>query len=120
MTGWREAEILRHVGVLVVTRGKDGATIYAEGMRVDVPAVPEVRIEDPTGVGDAFRGGFLRGVASKWPWDLCGRVGALAATYCLEQSGTQNHHYTRAEFVARFRQHFDDGGLLDELLTSAA
>ena len=118
MTGWGEAEILRHVKVLVVTRGEQGATIYAEGMRVDVPAVPEVRIADPTGVGDAFRGGFLRGVASGWPWDVCGRVGALAATYCLEQTGPQNHHYTRAEFVARFRRHFDDNGLLDELLTS--
>jgi len=119
MTGWGEAEILRHVKVLVVTRGEQGATIYAEGMRVDVPPVPEVRIADPTGVGDAFRGGFLRGVASGWPWDVCGRVGALAATYCLEQTGPQNHHYTRAEFVARFRRHFDDNGLLDELLTNA-
>jgi adenosine kinase len=118
MTGWSEAEILRHVQVLVVTRGEQGATIYAEGMRVDVPIVPAERILDPTGVGDAFRGGFLRGVASGWPWDLCGRVGALAATYCLEQQGTQNHAYTRAEFVARFRRHFDDNGLLDELLQS--
>jgi adenosine kinase len=118
MTGWGEAEILRHVEVLVVTRGEQGATIYAEGMRVNVPAVPEVRIADPTGVGDAFRGGFLRGVASGWPWDLCGRMGTLAATYCLEQQGPQNHHYTRAEFVARFRRHFDDSGLLDELLAS--
>ncbi len=118
MTGWGEAEVLRHVKVLVVTRGDQGATIYADGKRVDVPAFPEVRIADPTGVGDAFRGGFLRGVASGWPWDLCGRLGALAATYCLEQTGPQNHHYTRAEFVARFRCHFDDNGLLDEMLTS--
>ncbi len=117
MTGWGETDVLRHVSVLVITRGKDGATIFAEGRRVDVPSVPEVRIVDPTGVGDAFRGGFLRGVASGWPWDMCGRVGALAATYCLEQQGPQNHHYTRAEFVVRFREHFDDNGLLDELLT---
>ena len=116
MTGWGETDVRRRVSVLVVTRGKDGATIFAEGRRVDVPSVPEVRIVDPTGVGDAFRGGFLRGVASGWPWDVCGRVGALAATYCLEQQGPQSHHYTRAEFVARFREHFDDGGLLDELL----
>jgi adenosine kinase len=116
LTGWKEAELLRHVEVLVVTRGEAGAMIHAEGMRVDVPIVPPERILDPTGVGDAFRGGFLRGVASRWPWDLCGRVGALAATYCLEQQGPQNHSYTRAEFVARFRRHFDDGGLLDELL----
>ncbi len=117
MTGWGEADLLRHVSVLVVTRGKNGATIFAEDRRVDVPAVPEVRIADPTGVGDAFRGGILRGVAAGWPWELCGQMGALAATYCLEQQGPQNHHFTRVEFVARFRQHFADGGRLDELLT---
>jgi adenosine kinase len=117
-TGWSEAELLRHVGVLVATRGEHGATIYDEGLRVDVPIVPPERILDPTGVGDAFRGGFLRGVASGWPWDVCGRVGALAATYCLEQVGTQNHAFTCAEFVARYRRHFDDGGLLDALLAA--
>ena len=43
-------------------------------------------------------------------------MGALAATYCLEQLGPQNHHYTRAEFVQRYREHFDDAGVLDALL----
>jgi adenosine kinase len=66
-------------------------------------------------VGVAFRGGLLRGVAAGWPWPLCGQVGALAATYCLEQAGPQNHRYTRAEFLTRFRRHFDDGELLNEM-----
>jgi len=47
----------------------------------------------------------------------CGQAGALAATYCLEQKGTQNHFYTPAEFVARYRQHFDDCGKLDALIS---
>jgi adenosine kinase len=116
LTGWDEAELLKHVQVLAVTRGNEGSTIYADGQRVDIPVVPADRILDPTGVGDAFRGGLLRGIMAGWPWQLCGQVGALAATYCLEQTGPQNHTYTRAEFVARFRQHFTDGGRLDELL----
>jgi adenosine kinase len=116
MTGWNEAELLRHVGVLVVTRGAEGSTLFVEGQRLDIPVVPPDRILDPTGVGDAYRGGLLRGIVAGWPWQLSGQVGALAATYCLEQCGTQNHSYTPAEFVARFRQHFDDGGRLDELL----
>jgi adenosine kinase len=45
-------------------------------------------------------------------------MGALAATYCLEQKGPQNHAYTRAEFVKRFREHFDDDGKLDKLVES--
>lgn len=115
-TGRTLEDILAHVDVLVVTRGEKGATIYADGREIHVPVVPAARIVDPTGVGDAFRGGFLAGYARGWDWELCGQMGALAATYVIEQKGTQNHAYTRAEFVQRFRQHFDDGGQLDALL----
>ncbi len=115
MTGWDEAEAQKHVAVLVITRGEKGATLFAEGVRTDVSIVPARQAVDPTGVGDAFRAGLLRGVAAGWPWPLCGQVGALAATYCLEHSGPQSHHYSRAEFLTRFREHFDDGELLNEL-----
>jgi adenosine kinase len=47
---------------------------------------------------------------------MCGQVGSLAAVYVLEQNGTQNHFYSRKEFVDRFRKHYDDGGKLDALL----
>jgi adenosine kinase len=112
-TGWELAQILRHVKVVVVTRGKDGATLYTDGEELLIPTVPEDEIVDPTGVGDAFRGGFLAGYAHGWDWLLCGQVGSLAAVYCLEKKGPQNHSYTRPEFVKRFRQHFDDQGRLD-------
>jgi adenosine kinase len=115
-TGWDLAQILQHVRTVVVTRGKDGATIYHNGDDCFIPTVPEERIIDPTGVGDAFRGGFLAAYARGWDCVLCGQVGSLAAVYCLEQKGTQNHAFTRTEFVKRFREHFDDGGKLDALL----
>lgn len=115
-TGLTEADLTMSGRTLIVTRGKHGSTIYANGQRYDVPAFPETTIVDPTGTGDAFRGGFLRGLSLGFDWDLSGKVGALAATYCLEQKGTQNHRYTRDEFVRRFRQQFDDGGQLDVLL----
>jgi adenosine kinase len=115
-TGWDLEQILKHVQVLVVTRGKDGADLYTGGEKVFIPTVPERQIVDPTGVGDAFRGGFLAGYAHGFDWKLCGQIGSLAAVYCLEQKGTQNHTYTRPEFVARFREHFEDGGKLNRLL----
>lgn len=115
-TGWDLPKILQHVRVLVVTRGKDGADLYTDGEQVFIPTVPEREIVDPTGVGDAFRGGFLTGYARGFDWKLCGEIGALAAVYCLEQQGPQAHMYTRQGFVARFRQHFDDRGKLDVLL----
>jgi adenosine kinase len=115
-TGWGLAQMLQHVDVVVVTRGKDGADLYTGGEQVFIPTVPERQIVDPTGVGDAFRGGFLAGYARGWDWTLCGQVGSLAAVYCLEQKGPQNHVYTRAEFVKRFREHFEDAGKLNALL----
>jgi adenosine kinase len=115
-TGWDLEQILQHVKVLVVTRGKDGATLYIDGAQHHIPTVPEREIVDPTGVGDAFRGGFLAGYSLGLDWELCGRIGSLSAVYCLEQNGPQSHAYTRAEFVARFREHFDDEGKLDVLL----
>lgn len=115
-TGWDVKSMLRHVEVLVVTRGKEGATLYAGNDEILIPAVPERKVVDPTGVGDAFRGGFLMGYAHGWNWLLCGQIGSLAAVYCLEQKGPQSHTYKCAEFVRRFRDHFDDKGKLDILL----
>jgi len=107
--------MLKHVDIIVVTRGEHGASIYADGKEIAIPAVSADRVVDPTGVGDAFRAGFLTGYARGWDWQLCGQMGAVAATYCIEQNGPQNHRYTREEFVQRFRKHFDDGGKLREL-----
>jgi adenosine kinase len=115
-TSWSLDQILDHVKVLVITRGKDGADLYLGGDSVHIPTVPEDEIVDPTGVGDAFRGGFLAGYSRGFDWKLCGEIGSLAAVYCLEQRGPQSHGYTRKEFVERFRRHFDDGGKLDQLL----
>ncbi len=117
-TGWDLAQVLQRVKVVVVTRGKDGATLYTNGEQRHIPTVPEREIVDPTGVGDAFRGGFLAGYSRGFDWQLCGQIGSLAAVYCLEQRGPQSHHYTPVEFVARFREHFDDEGKLDQLLES--
>jgi adenosine kinase len=115
-TGWDLEQILQHVKVVVVTRGKDGATVYTTEAEYLIPVVPEKCIVDPTGVGDAFRGGFLTGYAHGFDWKLCGEIGSLAAVYCLEHKGPQNHIYTRSEFVTRFREHFNDGGKLDVFL----
>lgn len=115
-TGWDLPQILKHVHILVVTRGKSGANLYTGGQDVFIPTVPEREIVDPTGVGDAFRGGFLAGYSHDWDWKLCGEVGALAAVYCLESRGPQSHSFTRSEFVQRFRRHFDDQGVLDQIL----
>jgi adenosine kinase len=115
-TGLDLEHMLKHVEVIVVTRGKEGSTVYAGREEYDISAVKEMAIVDPTGVGDSFRAGFLTGYSLGFNWELCGQLGSLAATYCLEHKGPQNHSYSRAEFVKRFRQHFSDSGRLNVLL----
>ena len=116
MTGMSPTDILTHLRFMVVTQGAKGSTIYADQQEFHVPVVPPQRVADPTGVGDAFRGGFLTGYAHQWDWETCGRVGAMAATYCLEQQGPQSHAYTPAEFTARYHQHFGSNQRVEELL----
>ncbi len=106
-TGMTEKDLRAQVAYLVVTLGERGARILVGDEEYRVPAVPPRVILDPTGVGDAFRGGFVRAVRLGLDWETCGRVGALAATYCLETRGPQEHHYTPAEFVARYREAFN-------------
>jgi len=115
-TGMSEAEILGGRAFTVVTRGKDGASIYVGDEEIRTPVVTPAQIADPTGVGDAFRGGFLTGYSHSLDWEICGKIGALAATYCLESKGTQEHSFTPKEFITRFREHFDDDGALDVLI----
>jgi adenosine kinase len=110
-------EIINSVAFAVITHGKDGCTVYEHGsLKGDVPVFPPSQILDPTGVGDAFRAGFLKGYLHGFDLLLCAQIGTLAATYCLEEKGTQKHCYQIDEFVKRFRTQFDDCGLLDSFL----
>lgn len=113
-------DLRRAIEILVITQGARGSHIYQNGELIEVPAFTTDQVKDPTGVGDAFRAGLVRGLVSGWPLKLSGLVGALCATYVLEQVGTQNHSYSPAEFVARFRTRFDDEGQLDSLIESAS
>lgn len=114
-TGLTLDATLLQTSFLVVTRGEHGADIYSRDETLHVPAVPPRMLADPTGVGDAFRGGFLKGYAHSLSLERCGQIGALAATYCLEKEGTQGHAFTPGEFLARFRETFGGGYEVDRL-----
>jgi len=115
-TGMSAQEIIDTVDYVVITCGNCGSDIHVKDKHYHIDVVEPQKIADPTGVGDAFRGGFLRGQRLRLDWQTCGQMGALAATYCLENRGTQNHSYTINEFIQRYRINFDDHGALDTLL----
>jgi adenosine kinase len=105
-TGLGEDDILEKSEALIVTRGEHGSSVLTRGERVDVEAVAPHRIVDPTGVGDAYRGGLMKGLALGLRFDTAARLGSVAAAYALEHLGGQSHAYTWDEFRARYEQHF--------------
>ncbi len=101
-TGWSHDDVLGRVGTWVVTLGPAGVRIDRAGEKsITVPAVPEIRKVEPTGVGDAFRAGLL--AALTWGLDLrrAAQLGCLLAVYVVERVGTQEYVLSRAEFLQR-------------------
>ncbi len=130
-TSLSEAEILTLTPTIVVTKGERGSTVIcldcepedlvglpdASGLKViDVPAVPPRCVSDPTGVGDAYRAGVIKGLVRGYTWETIGRLASLASTYVIESRGPQSHRYTLSEFVARYRKHFGPNEELNDLL----
>lgn len=100
----------------VITMGAEGSLINAQGKEINIPGLAPEVIVDPTGVGDAFRGGFLAGFSRGWDLEICGQMGAVAASFCLECQGPRGHAFTPIEFIKRYRLHFEDQGVLDSLV----
>ena len=105
-TGMGEKEVLENAGTLIITKGEKGSSVITKTGQVDVPAVEPYKVVDPTGVGDAFRGGLMKGLALGLSHDLAARIGSVAATYALEHLGGTSHSYTWDEFMKRYEQHF--------------
>ena len=116
MTNMSQQEILAHVEFMVVTLGEKGAMVYFGDQVLEVAPVKANQIVDPTGAGDAFRGGFLTGYSHGWDFKVCAQMGALSATYCLESDGPQGQGYQIEDYVARYREHYNDHELIDQLL----
>ena len=101
-TGWSAEEIAERVTTRVITRGADGVSVVTRGEEpVQVPVVPAASVADPTGVGDAFRAGFLTGLAHGLSHERCAQLGTALATECLETVGTQEYVLTGDEFLGR-------------------
>lgn len=109
--GMTEADLRATVPVCVVTHGAEGSSIFADGREIRVPPARPRQVVNPTGAGDSFRSGLVAGLAKGLPWDVCGRLGAVAAVYAVEHVGPQQHRFTRDEFLDRYRENFGDLGV---------
>ncbi|MEY9213098.1 adenosine kinase [Thermobifida halotolerans] len=108
-TGWNDTEILSRVRTRVTTLGAKGVRVDRAGEpTLHVPAAHVENPADPTGVGDAFRAGFLAAVAWGLELDRCAQVGNAAAVHCLEVSGPQEYRLTAASLLDRLARSYGD------------
>ena len=113
-TGLSVEAIAERVEVTVVTFGGEGSEIRRGGAIERIPVAPPEVVVDPTGGGDAYRAGLLKGLLRGLPMAVVGRMAALAATYAIERHGTQEHRYGPEGFVERFDRAFPEcAGTLD-------
>jgi adenosine kinase len=108
-TGWTEAEVMAQVGLRVTTLGAKGVDLVDRGGAVvHVGVVPETSQVDPTGVGDAFRAGFLTGRSAGLGLERSAQLGSLVAVLVLESTGTQEWEWDRDVAVTRLAGAYGD------------
>lgn len=108
VTGLQRNEMLGLTGMIITTLGERGSLISESGKDLQVPPAKVSDVLDPTGAGDAYRSGLLKGLALDKSIETASRMGAVAATYAIEKYGTQEHHYTYEDFIARYRLNFGE------------
>lgn len=94
--------------VLVVTLGDKGSVVRQGSNEWQIPAARVKKLVDPTGAGDAYRAGFVAGFIKGLPLGVCGRMGAVSASYSVEKYGTQTHDFSLREFKQRYRNNFGE------------
>lgn len=105
-TGMSPHEIAEQVEALFITRGGKGSQIYTAKHEFNIPAAGIETIADPTGCGDAYRGGLLFGLMNDMDLETTGRIASLCGAIKIEHQGPQNHSFTMAEFKQRYHKSF--------------
>jgi adenosine kinase len=105
-TGLTTDQVANQLKGLIITKGAEGALIYSGDKTYQIPAAKPHAVKDPTGCGDAFRGGLLYGLMNGIDWETTGRIASLMGAMKIEQNGTQNHFFSLEQFKQRFHENF--------------
>lgn len=105
-TGLGLTELLARTGAIIVTLAEKGSIIYTDQGQISIPAVPAAQTLDPTGAGDAYRAGLIKGLVLGKSLTVAGRMGATCASFAVEYQGTQEHSFTWQNFRDRYQQQF--------------
>jgi adenosine kinase len=102
-TGWSEAQMAERLESLIVTRGAEGSVLHHAGQTHSIGPAAVARAVDPTGCGDAYRGGLLYGLTQGWDWLASARLGSVMGAIKIEHAGAQNHPVDRDQVALRYR-----------------
>jgi adenosine kinase len=105
-TGLSLEKIAERVSALIVTKGAQGAEIHTQSKKIEIPVVPVGKAIDPTGCGDAFRGGLLYGIEQGFDWEVTGRLASLMGSIKIASQGPQNHCPSQEAIQMQFKQAF--------------
>lgn len=108
ITGLEKKELLGLTKTIITTLGEEGSLISTLDTDMTVPAAGVTDVVDPTGAGDAYRAGLVKGIALGSDLETAARMGAVAATYAIEKYGTQEHCFTYEDFSERYRMNFGE------------
>src|SRR3989344_1703495 len=101
-TGWSEADVVKTAKALIITLGAEGSRVITKDGETRVAAVKIADVKDPTGAGDAYRAGYLKGLRLDWPPAKCAQLASVVAAYAVEHVGTQSHRFTIDELKERY------------------
>jgi adenosine kinase len=108
MTGRDKQGLLQLTETIITTLGEKGSLISTAGSELNIPPAKAGEVVDPTGAGDAYRAGLLKGLAVGKDIETAAKMGSVAAVYAVEKYGTQEHRYTYDEFRDRYRENFGE------------
>ncbi|MCD4705300.1 carbohydrate kinase family protein [bacterium] len=107
-TKWTLENLREETEILIITLGEKGSQIYTKNQKYDIKPAEAKNSSDPTGAGDAYRAGLIKGLIEKWPMKKIGRFAGLISVYTVEKYGTQTHEFTWAELEKRYQQNFKE------------
>lgn len=108
ITGKDKKGLLSLTKTIITTLGEKGSFISTRSGDVNIPAVKINDVVDPTGAGDAFRAGLIKGLVTGKDIETAAKIGAVVAAYAIEKYGTQEHSYTYEAFAERYNNNFGE------------
>lgn len=103
-TGLQKEALLKLAGTIIVTKGETGSLVSTTAKEFTIPAAKPDKVVDPTGAGDAYRGGLIQGLVQNKDIEVCAKMGSVCASFCVECYGTQDYGFSREEFELRLER----------------